>query len=265
MRLLPALFARPRAAAAPRPAHGDVEQVAGRPVRLAVNPRARRIGLRLDASARQVVATAPSRARLPEALAFAHARADWVAARLADLPRARPFRPGGWAPHRGAACRLEPASGRAAARLLPAEADRPARLVAPGEGAAFARAVERVLRRAALERLTQRTAWYAARLGLPAPTVAVADARGRWGSCRPPHAGDAGRIRYSWRLICAPDAVSDYVVAHEVAHLVEPNHGSAFWALTHALYGDIAPARAWLKTHGAALHALGGEPDGPDA
>lgn len=254
---LPALFRR---ASTPvvRLAHGDVTEVAGRPVRLAVNPRARRVGLRVDAASRQVVATAPTRARLSEALAFAHARADWVRARLADLPRGRPFLPGGSVPYRGAACRLERAGGRGVGRLVPATSTEAVRLVASGEGDAFARAVERVLRRAARERLAERTGWYAARLGLPAPAVAVADARGRWGSCRPPHAGDAGRIRYTWRLICAPDAVADYVVAHECAHLVEPNHGPNFWTATRALYGDLEPARAWLRAHGPALHALGG-------
>lgn len=244
---------------APRLQAGDLVEVGGRPVRLAVNPRARRVGLRLAAAAREVTATAPSVARLPEALAFAHARADWIAARLDAAPAPRPLLPGAVIPVRGGPCRLERAAMRMAGRLHPACAGEPQRLVASGEGEAFGRAVGRVLRREALGELRPKSAEAAARLGLPAPAVSVADARGRWGSCRPPHAGDAGRIRYSWRLVCAPTAVLDYVVAHEAAHLREPDHGPGFWALTRELYGaELPPVRGWLKTHGASLHALGG-------
>ena len=245
-------------ARAPRLQAGDLVQVAGAPVRLAVNPRARRVGLRLAAAAREVVATAPSARRLAEALAFAQARADWIAARMAELPAARPLAPGAVIPVRGAPCRLERAAMRTPGRLFAATADEPQRLVASGEGQAFARAAERVLRREALAELAAKSADCAAALGLPAPTVAVADARGRWGSCRAPHAGDAGRIRYTWRLVCAPAFVLNYVVAHECAHLVEANHAPAFWAVTRRLYGEVAPARAWLQAHGAELHALGG-------
>jgi predicted metal-dependent hydrolase len=88
------------------------------------------------------------------------------------------------------------------------------------------------------------------------PSVAVMDARARWGSCTPEHRGAAARIRYSWRLILAPPWVADYVVAHECAHLIEANHGPRFWALVERLFGDPAPARKWLKAEGVGLHAL---------
>ena len=100
--------------------------------------------------------------------------------------------------------------------------------------------------------LTERTAIHAAALGAPIPGVAVMDARARWGSCRPPD-----RIRYAWRLIAAPPAVLDYVVAHECAHLRECNHSPRFWVEVEALYGDPSLARAWLRRHGPRLHALG--------
>jgi hypothetical protein len=51
--------------------------------------------------------------------------------------------------------------------------------------------------------------------------------------------------------------VADYVVAHECAHLIEPNHGPRFWALVRGLIGDEKPHRAWLRAHGAGLHAFG--------
>jgi predicted metal-dependent hydrolase len=251
------LFDSPRARRTPRLASGDLVEVDGRPVRLRVEARARRVSLRLDSARREVIATAPSPRRLADALAFAETKAAWIAERLDALPAGRPFAPGTVLLVGGRPCRLERAAMRIPARLIPEREDEPARLLASGEGAAYARAVERVLRREALQRLTERTAHHAAALGAPAPPVSVMDARSRWGSCTP--AGPAGpaRIRYVWRLVLAPPAVADYVAAHECAHLLEANHGPRFWALVRRLYGDPARARAWLREHGAALHAIG--------
>ena len=52
----------------------------------------------------------------------------------------------------------------------------------------------------------------------------------------------------------APTEVLDYVVAHEVAHLVEMNHSPHFWAIVKQLYPNHAAARDWLRRHGATLH-----------
>jgi predicted metal-dependent hydrolase len=241
----------------PRLQPDDVVEIDGRPVRLAVQPRARRVSLRLDPSRREVIATAPSLRRLPEALAFAQTRADRIAARLASLPAPALFRPGATVSVGGEPCRLERAAMRIKPRLIPRTAEEPMRLLAWGDPPTFNRAAERALRTEALGRLTERTSAYAQALDQAEPSVAVMDARGRWGSCRPPHRGEPGRIRYNWRLILAPPFVLDYVAAHECAHLVEANHGPGFWAVVDQLFGDPRAARAWLKAHGAALHALG--------
>jgi predicted metal-dependent hydrolase len=248
---------RARAPAAPRLTSGERIEVAGFPVRLKVDGRARRVSLRLDSVAREVVATAPTARRLADALAFAHARAGWIAAQLSRTPGPAPFVSGATVPVDGAPCVLERAAMRGVGRLIPARDGEPARLVASGEGEAFARAVERTLRRAALDRMTALTQVMCARLALPVPPVAVGDARGRWGSCRAPRRGDPGSIRYSWRLLCAPPFVQRYVAAHECAHLVHPNHGPEFWALNRTLDPDMDAARAWLHRHGTGLHALG--------
>jgi predicted metal-dependent hydrolase len=81
----------------------------------------------------------------------------------------------------------------------------------------------------------------------------VRETRSRWGSC-----SGAGHLAFSWRLILAPEFVLDYVVAHEVAHLKEMNHGVRFWRLCASLTdADPKAARAWLRRHGGGLHAYG--------
>ena len=239
------------------PVAGDLVEVAGHPVRLRVHGAARRVSIRIDPAKREAVATAPTARRLAEALAFARTRADWIASRLDALPQASGFAPGAVISMQGEPLVLERARMRIAPKVIPAREGEPARLLAYGDGAAYARAVERALRAEALKRLLERTQVYAAALEAKQPSVSVMDARGRWGSCTPPQRGAAGRIRYSWRLLLAPYSVLDYVAAHECAHLVEANHGPRFWALVKQLYGEHAPARAWLKAHGVRLHAAG--------
>jgi predicted metal-dependent hydrolase len=236
-------------------ADGDRLEVAGTAVTLKVNRRARRVSLRLDRTRREIVATAPSPRRLPEAAAFARARASWIAERIAELPDATPIHPGMTLAVFGEPVRLEAGSGRA--KWLPATPGEPARITAMGEGEGYARAVILMLKRRAAAVLGERTEVYAAMLGAEPPKVTIADAKGRWGSCRPGLRGQPASIRYSWRLALAPFEVADYVAAHECAHLLELNHGPRFWAQVRALVGDPRAHRAWLRAEGATLHAFG--------
>ena len=101
---------------------------------------------------------------------------------------------------------------------------------------------KRALQRRALEHFRQRAAHYAERLALPAPAVALSSARTRWGSC-----SRKTGIRLNWRLIHLSADLGDYVVAHEIAHLVEMNHGPRFWAVVGNLVPHWREARAELK------------------
>lgn len=241
---------------APALTHDSLIEVAGRPVRLRVNARARRISLRVDAKRGEVVATAPTARKLADAARFALQRAEWIAERLERLPETTPLRPGLTIGVGGEPCRLERAAMRIAPRLIPATAGEPMRLMASGEGESYGRSAMRALRAEALARLTERTAHHAAALKQSMPSVAVSDPKSRWGSCRKGLKGQPGVIRYSWRLILAPAWVLDYVAAHEVAHLIEANHSPAYWAIVARLYGDHRPARAWLRANASAVHAL---------
>jgi predicted metal-dependent hydrolase len=129
------------------------------------------------------------------------------------------------------------------------------RLVCGGPAEGLARRITAWLRREALALLAEETALYATRAGVAVERVTIGDPKGRWGSC-----SSRGAIRYSWRLILAPDPVRRATVAHEVAHRLHMDHSPAFHAAAERILGeDPAPARAWLRTHGAALHWVGRE------
>ena len=100
----------------------------------------------------------------------------------------------------------------------------------------------RALRNRALEIFRERAAYYAAQLHRPLPRVALSNAQTRWGSC-----SEKTGIRLSWRLIHAPPRLRDYVVAHEMAHLVEMNHSPRFWKVVERLCPDYRAVRDELK------------------
>jgi predicted metal-dependent hydrolase len=121
-----------------------------------------------------------------------------------------------------------------------------------GDPAHLARRVRDHLRQLAARELAQRARACAERIDKKIARITVRDTKSRWGSC-----SASGALSFSWRLIMAPDSVIDYVVAHEVAHLVEMNHGPRFWRLVRTLVPDAAAPRAWLKRHRARLFSYG--------
>lgn len=221
-------------------------------LRLSVNPRARRISIRIDARAGEAVAVAPSERRLAEAVAFARTKARWIAERLAARVEGKPLEPGRTVPFNGGVLRLAATGGNGAARLVDT-AEGPT-ILSGGQGEAYARRVENWFRRAARATLVARTEHHLRALNQTRPVkVSIVDTRSRWGSCSPHNRS----IRYSWRVIMAPPEVVDYLAAHEVAHLVHADHSPAYWRVVQGLVGDHRPFRQWLRDHGAALHAIG--------
>lgn len=218
------------------------------PVTLKVSARATRLRLRVDPRTRAVLLTVPKRVSQRRALAWAAGHEAWIAAQLADIPPDVGFAPGGEVPLYGLPHRLDwdPARPR---RIERGEG----RLVAGGPREGLERRLLRWLQAHARDVLNRETREYSLRAGVKASRVGIGDPVSRWGSC-----SASGGIRYSWRLILAPESVRRATVAHEVAHLVHLNHGPEFHALVERLYGaDPRPARRWLKREGAALHRIG--------
>jgi hypothetical protein len=88
----------------------------------------------------------------------------------------------------------------------------------------------------------------AKRVGRTAKRVVIKDMASRWGSCGPQR-----KMSLNWRVVLAPLPVVDYVVVHELCHIHEANHSSAFWRRVAAACEDWRESRAWLRRHGDEL------------
>ncbi|HEX6138546.1 MAG TPA: SprT family zinc-dependent metalloprotease [Casimicrobiaceae bacterium] len=95
-----------------------------------------------------------------------------------------------------------------------------------------------------------RVAHYVRRVSARPPSVRLSNARSEWGSCNA-----KGEIRLNWRLVQLPPLLAEYVVAHEVAHIVELNHSARFWAVVEALLPGHAALRRELDDWTALLTA----------
>jgi len=101
----------------------------------------------------------------------------------------------------------------------------------------------------AKEVLGEKTAELSKQMGLKFNRVTIRTAQTRWGSC-----SSLGNINFSWRLVMAPMHIMDYVVIHELAHLIHKNHSVRFWKLVGQHFPAYKEAKHWLNTEGHALH-----------
>jgi predicted metal-dependent hydrolase len=100
----------------------------------------------------------------------------------------------------------------------------------------------------AKEKIVARADQLARELGVKFCAVRIVDNRYRWGSCT-----GKNNVTFNWRLIKAPMFVIDYLIVHELVHLMEPNHTPRFWSIVRAHNPTMEKARRWLKEHGQVL------------
>lgn len=196
-----------------------------------------------------VLLTAPQATPIARLDSVVHAKARWIVERLRRLAvpegvAAREFVSGETFLYLGRQYRLRVALGNAAVltggRLLVS--------VPAASAAAVKKAVVTWYRRHAAERLPERAALLAKKMGIAVPRVLIRDQRRRWGSCDP-----RGNLRFNWRIIQARMLLVDYVVAHELVHLVHRSHTAAFWAALGRVMPDYETRREALRVVGATL------------
>lgn len=90
----------------------------------------------------------------------------------------------------------------------------------------------------------KRVACYAAKTGLMCSSIRLSGARKRWGSC-----SSKNSLNFSWRLILAAPAAVDYVIVHELCHILHKNHSKRFWQAVETILPDYKSSRRWLREH----------------
>ena len=88
-------------------------------------------------------------------------------------------------------------------------------------------------------------------LGVAYRRIRIGGQRTLWGSC-----SARGTLSFNWRLVLAPAEVVDYVVVHELCHLLVPNHSQSFWSLVERHRPGWREQRAWLREYGPELLAF---------
>jgi predicted metal-dependent hydrolase len=207
----------------------------GAPLTVRTSRNTRRMSLRVNAPEGEVVLVLPPGVAAAKGLLFLLEKRDWIATRRATLPARVPFAEGTLVPLFGVPHRIL------------RETDPAAPAVAIGGGEIRVRADPRHLPRRvkdhlvalAKQELGARARVLALKIGRRPAKVGVRDTKSRWGSC-----SAKGGLSFCWRLILAPERVIDGVVAHEVAHLVEMNHGPRFRRLLQSLMPESADSRS---------------------
>jgi predicted metal-dependent hydrolase len=237
----------------------DVALIRGQPLEFeTIRSARRRRTIEVSVTAEGVVrVAAPLWTSRAEVVALVGRRADWIARqreRIAAAPvRRLQFVTGELLPHLGRDLRLE-VTAEARARSTVARDESSLRLSLPAatldhdRPEAARRAVIAWYRREAAAYLDARIDWWAAAVGRRPAAVRVRDQRTRWGSCAPD-----GTLRFNWRLAMFEPGVFDYVIVHELAHLLVRNHSPAFWAEVERVLPDHRERKAALRRAAASL------------
>jgi predicted metal-dependent hydrolase len=209
--------------------------------------RARRISLRLSPARDGIIMTLPRRAALTSGMEFFTSKSSWILANL-DSEASVSFNDGSIIPMLGKTYTIRRTPGRGVSTLN----EETAELHIYGSAEFTPRRVKDFLKKHlqhyAFERATER----ARILGKNVSEVRLRDTRSRWGSCTA-----KGKLTFNWRLVFAEPEIVNYLIAHEVAHLVEMNHSERFWHVVATLCPEHQSARAWLKKEGHRLHRFG--------
>ncbi len=212
--------------------------------------RARRVALRLDPVEQVINLIVPNKMSLKKAYNFAREHENWVIDTLGKLAPPIPFHNGATIPVFGDKIELiiekDPARKRTSLKqfddILQVNTyqDDPSNRI------------KNHLKKISKTGLADLASEKADMIGKTIKNVSVRDTKSRWGSC-----SEGANISFSWRLIFAPYEAMDYVVAHEVAHLVHMNHSKDFWALCRDLSCDFLEGKYWMKNHGNELMRYG--------
>lgn len=222
-----------------------------------IHRSAKRRSISIEVRQAQVAIRAPLRVAESILMDFLHQKADWVRRKLAEqaqiveaIPPLIEYKMGAGLPLMNEQLTLVLGHGTQSAitrednnlhLLLSRRSRKP-------EQQQIRDLLGRWYQQQALKILTDKTRRLTLSLGLKYQEVTIKATRSKWGHCT-----NRGAIQYNWHILLAPEAVVDYLVAHEVSHLRHHNHSAAFWALVASVCPDYQALRLWLKQQGGSL------------
>ena len=109
-------------------------------------------------------------------------------------------------------------------------------------------ALVRWYKRQALQKMRDKVKRYAPMVGVKPAGVAIKSFKSRWGSCTV-----KGELEFNWRIMFAPNRMVDYVVVHELCHLIHYDHSPDFWSEVWRVMPDYQECRNWLKENSEGL------------
>ena len=230
---------------------------AGIPYAVRRSDRARYARIVVDASGVEVVV--PRNMPVRDVAPFVARKQPWIERTLRRYRQARvdgaapevDLRDGGTVPYLGRplALRVRVEPGRVRPHVALREAAGELRVSVGRSGSdALREALERWYRRRARAEVAARLEAAVARAGTSYSSLTIRGQRTRWASC-----SDRGGMSFNWRLLLAPEAILDYVVEHEVAHLEVMGHSKRFWAIVARRCPDYREHERWLRRYGSTL------------
>jgi predicted metal-dependent hydrolase len=211
--------------------------------------RRRTLSLELRADGSLTVAT-PRGLSLVTIRAFVESRRAWIDAKRALLTRSAPPRVlpenGARLPYLGTELALN--ISIAPARRAACRCESGSLVIKVPHNTAIRPAIEAWYRREAATHAAARIAHFTPQVGRAARKLMIRAQRTRWGSC-----SARGTISLNWRLMQAPPEIFDYVVVHELCHLIAPDHSPRFWAEVARILPDWRARRAQLRQFGRSL------------
>jgi len=202
-----------------------------------------------------VKVVAPQNAREAEVLELVESKAQWINQKLSKIRELesrrckREYKDGEGFLYLGRNWPLEVVLERGIAKPFVSLDGGSLRIVSDRLDKEQLRAVlEKWYRQRAAEKIKERLRHYSTIIGVEPNAVRIKNQKKRWGSC-----SSRGNLNFNWRCIMAPIEVLDYIVVHELCHLVHMNHSSKYWALVGRIMPDYQNHRDWLRLNGISM------------
>lgn len=215
-------------------------------IEVKLNARARRLTLRYNTKKAHFVVSTPKRTSRKFVLQFLTEHQDWMRKQLLAIPQAPSAIQDGTIMIEGKARQIIHKDAAGVHVTLSDDM-----LTIACRESRLPRALQRYIIQHADKTISELAYQKAKMIDKRITKITMRDTSSRWGSC-----AHDGSLSFSWRLIMAPMATIDYVVAHEVAHLQHFDHSPNFWALCRELSAQFTSGKHWLKVNGAYLQTV---------